>query len=56
MSGPDREPPAPSFERVRQRAKRLLRDCRRGDAASLARMRAVLPRLAALDDLELLTE
>ena len=56
MSGPDREPPAPSFERVRQRAKRLLRDCRRGDAASLARMRAVLPRLAALDDLGLATQ
>jgi ankyrin repeat protein len=49
MSGPDREPPAPSFERVRQRAKQLLRECRRGDAASLARVCAVLPRLAALD-------
>jgi ankyrin repeat protein len=50
MSGSDREPSAPSFERLRQRAKQLLRDCRRGDAASLARMRAALPRLAALDD------
>ncbi len=49
MSGPDREPPAPSLERLRQRAKQLLRDCRRGDAPSLARMRAMLPRLAALD-------
>jgi ankyrin repeat protein len=56
MSGPDREPPAPSFERVRQRAKQLLRDCRRGDAASLARMRAQLSRLAALDDSGLATQ
>jgi ankyrin repeat protein len=49
MSGPDREPPAPSFERLRQRAKQLLRECHRGDAASLARVCARLPRLAALD-------
>ena len=56
MSGPDREPPAPSFERVRQHAKQLLRDCRQGDASSLARMRALLPRLAALDDSRLATQ
>jgi ankyrin repeat protein len=56
MSGTDREPQAPSFERVRRRAKQLLRDCRRGDASSLARMRAVLPRLAALGDLGLATQ
>lgn len=50
MSSPDPESTAPSFERVRRRAKQLLRDCRRGDAPALARMRAALPRLAALDD------
>ncbi|MCC6650584.1 MAG: ankyrin repeat domain-containing protein [Candidatus Eisenbacteria bacterium] len=50
MSGPDREPAAPTFERLRRQAKRLLRDCRRGDAPSLARVRAALPRLAPLDD------
>ncbi|HEY2954920.1 MAG TPA: ankyrin repeat domain-containing protein [Candidatus Eisenbacteria bacterium] len=49
MSGPDREPAAPSFERIRRLAKQLTRACRQGDAEALARVRAQLPRLAALD-------
>src|SRR5438552_3779803 len=56
MSNPDREPPASSFESVRRRAKQLVRDCRRGDASSLARMRAALPRLANLDDPAIATQ
>ncbi len=49
MSGPDREPSAPTFERIRELAKRLLRASRSGDATALARVQAQLPRLAALD-------
>jgi ankyrin repeat protein len=49
MSGPDREPEAPSFERVREAAKNLTRACRSGDAAALKRVQAQLSRLAALD-------
>lgn len=49
MSGPDREPEAPSFERVRDAAKQLTRACRSGDAAALKRVQAQLPRLASLD-------
>ena len=49
MSVPDREPQAPSFERVRAVAKQLTRDCRRGDASALERVQAQLPRLASLD-------
>ncbi len=53
MSDSVREPsapdPAPTFERTRALAKRLLRSCRDGDAAALGRIRAQLPRLAALD-------
>ncbi len=43
-------PPTPSFERLRRLAKKLTRGCRAGDAASLARLRASLPRMAAMDD------
>ena len=39
-----------SFEFLRREAKRLLRACRSGDPSSLTRIRAALPRLAALDD------
>jgi ankyrin repeat protein len=49
MSGSDREPEAPSFERVRQLAKQLTRACRTGDASALERVQAQLPRLASLD-------
>lgn len=49
MSGSDREPTAPSFERVRRLAKQLTRECRSGDAAALKRVQARLPRLASLD-------
>lgn len=41
-------PAASLFERTRALAKRLLRECRAGDAAALERVRAQLPRLAAL--------
>lgn len=41
--------PAPVFERTRALAKRLLRACREGDHAALARVRARLPKLAALE-------
>jgi ankyrin repeat protein len=47
MGGPDREPGAPSFERIRRLAGRLLRECRAGDPGALARVRAQLPGLAA---------
>ena len=50
MSIPKPDPSAASFERIRRSAKQLLRDCRRGDVPSLARVRALLPRLAELDD------
>ncbi len=53
MSVPTPEPQAPpadSFERLRRIAKQLTRACRAGDAAALARVRASLPRLAAMDD------
>lgn len=49
MSTSDREPQAPSFERVRQLAKQLTRECRAGNAAALTRVRSQLPRLASLD-------
>jgi ankyrin repeat protein len=49
MSGSDREPGAPTFERARELAKTLLRECRTGRPAALDRVRAQLPRLAALD-------
>ena len=49
MSGPDREPQTPSFEHLRQIAKRLTRDCRTGDPSALQRVRRWLPRLASLD-------
>ncbi len=49
MSTPDREPEAPSFERVREAAKALTRACRSGDAAALKRVQAQLPRLSSLD-------
>lgn len=49
MSGSDREPTAPSFERVRHAAKQLTRACRSGDATALKRVQASLPRLASLD-------
>ena len=39
---------APAFERLRTTAKRLTRDCRAGNPDALARVRARLPRLAAL--------
>ena len=39
---------APAFERLRTTAKRLTRDCRAGNPDALARVRAQLPRLAAL--------
>lgn len=39
-----------SFEFLRREAKRLLRDCRTGGSSSLTRIRAALPRMAALDD------
>lgn len=52
MSGSDREPEAPSFERVREAAKQLTRECRTGDATALQRVRAQLPRLAALSHAE----
>ncbi|MFN8587649.1 MAG: ankyrin repeat domain-containing protein [Candidatus Eisenbacteria bacterium] len=52
MSDSVREPsasdPAPTFEKSRALAKRLLRECRAGDAAALERVRARLPQLAAL--------
>ncbi len=52
MSDFVREPGAPeparSFEQSRALAKRLLKDCRAGDAAALERVRARLPQLAAL--------
>ncbi len=47
---PHGEPTAPAFERVRKAAKQLLRSARAHDPAALARLRAVLPRLASLDD------
>ncbi len=49
MSGHDHDSSFPSFDRLRQIAKKLVRDCRAGDPATLARVRAQLPRLAALD-------
>lgn len=52
MSDSEREPsasdPAPTFEKARALAKRLLRECRAGDTAALTRVRAQLPKLAAL--------
>lgn len=52
MSDSIREPGAPeparSFEQSRALAKRLLMDCRSGDAAALERVRGRLPQLAAL--------
>lgn len=52
MSDFVREPGAPeparSFEQSRALAKRLLKDCRAGDAAALERVRARLPQLAAM--------
>jgi ankyrin repeat protein len=50
MSGPTPEPPAPSFERLRRLAKQITRACRERDPGALARMRAALPRMAAMDD------
>jgi len=50
MSGPTPEPQAPTFERLRQIAKQLARACRAGDPAALVRVRARLPRLAAMDE------
>ncbi|MBI5169260.1 MAG: ankyrin repeat domain-containing protein [Candidatus Eisenbacteria bacterium] len=51
MSDSVREPGAPeparSFEQARALAKRLLKDCRAGDATALERVRARLPQLAA---------
>jgi ankyrin repeat protein len=41
---------ASALERLRKRAKRLLRQARAADPAALQRLRAQLPRLAALDD------
>jgi ankyrin repeat protein len=49
MSDPAREPGAPTFDRVRDLAKQLVRACRAGEPAALARVRAQLPRLASLD-------
>lgn len=49
MSAGDREPAASTYEHLRQLSKRLTRGCRAGDAAALDRIRAQLPRLAALD-------
>lgn len=49
MSDSDREPTAPTFERVRRLAKQLTRDCRSGDASALRRVQAQLPRLASMD-------
>ena len=40
----------PSYERVRRLAKTLTRACRAGDREAITRIRASLPRLAALDD------
>ena len=48
MSTRDGEPTAPAFERLRTTAKRLTRDCRAASPEALARVRAHLPRLAAL--------
>src|SRR5262247_1143409 len=49
MSSPEREPEAPSSERVRRTAKQLTRACRAGDPSALKRVCARLPRLAAMD-------
>src|SRR5436190_228237 len=49
MSTSDREPAAPTFERVRRLAKQLTRECRAGDAAALRRVQAQLSSLASLD-------
>ena len=49
MPSIDREPAAPSFERVRALAKQLTRACRAGDAPALKRVTASLPRLASVD-------
>lgn len=49
MSDSDREQAAPTFERTRALAKRLLRSCREGDPVALERVRAQLPKLAALE-------
>lgn len=48
IRGPGAPEPARSFEQFRALAKRLLGDCRSGDAAALERVRARLPQLAAL--------
>jgi ankyrin repeat protein len=53
MSASTPEPLAPhaaSFERLRKLAKQLTRACRAREAAALARLRASLPRMAAMDD------
>jgi ankyrin repeat protein len=52
MSDPDRKSSASAFDRLRSAAKTLTRAARSGDPAALARVRAQLPRLAALDPAE----
>jgi len=48
MSGSDRESSTPAFARLRDAAQKLVHEIRAGDSAALARVRAQLPRLAAL--------
>lgn len=49
MSTPEREPTAPSFERVRRLAKQITRQVREADATALKRIQAQLPGFASLD-------
>ena len=52
MSDFDRKPSSSAFARLRSTAKILTREARSGDPAALARLRARLPRLAALDPVD----
>jgi ankyrin repeat protein len=44
-----------ALDQLRHQAKRLLKQARAGDAVVIARLRALLPRLAALDDAQVAT-
>ena len=48
--------PKPNLEFMRKEAKALLKQCRAGDAQAIRRMRAQLPRLAALNDAQVADE
>jgi hypothetical protein len=49
-TGPEQEGVVSTLEFLRKSAKTLLRACRAGDAASIARLRSALSHLAGLDD------